>query len=48
MAKANSTARATAADSVGMRAFRELIRTYGLVERVMQPYFGRYGISGSQ
>ena len=48
MAKANSTARATVADSVGMRAFRELLRTYGLVERVMQPYFGRYGISGSQ
>jgi DNA-binding MarR family transcriptional regulator len=31
-----------------MRAFRELLRTYGLVERIMQPYFGRYGISGSQ
>src|SRR5262245_4471060 len=27
---------------------RELIRTFGLVERIMQPYFARYGISGSQ
>src|SRR5262245_44573422 len=29
-------------------AFRELIRTIGLLERVMQPYFARHGISGSQ
>ena len=29
-------------------AFRALIRAYGLVKRVMEPYFGRYGISGSQ
>ena len=29
-------------------AFRELIRLYGLLERVMQPYFARFGISGSQ
>lgn len=29
-------------------ACRELIRTFGLVERVMQPYFARFGISGSQ
>jgi DNA-binding MarR family transcriptional regulator len=29
-------------------AFRELIRTYGLVERVMNPYFARFGITGSQ
>jgi DNA-binding MarR family transcriptional regulator len=29
-------------------AFRELIRTFGLIERVMQPYFARFGISGSQ
>jgi DNA-binding MarR family transcriptional regulator len=28
--------------------FRELIRIMGLVERVMQPYFARFGISGSQ
>jgi DNA-binding MarR family transcriptional regulator len=29
-------------------AFRELIRTYGLAERVMQTYFARFGISGAQ
>lgn len=27
---------------------RELIRTFGLLERIMQPYFARFGISGSQ
>src|SRR5438132_203931 len=27
---------------------REFIRIFGLVERVMQPYFARFGISGSQ
>jgi DNA-binding MarR family transcriptional regulator len=25
-----------------------MLRTFGLVERVMQPYFARFGISGSQ
>jgi DNA-binding MarR family transcriptional regulator len=30
------------------RSFRQLIRTFGLVERVMQPYFARFGISGAQ
>jgi len=29
-------------------AFRELIRIMGLLERVMQPYFAQFGISGSQ
>jgi DNA-binding MarR family transcriptional regulator len=29
-------------------AFRELIRTFGVAERVMQPYFARFGISGAQ
>ncbi len=28
--------------------FRELIRTFGFLERVMQPYFARFGISGAQ
>ena len=28
--------------------FRQLLRTIGLLERVMQPYFARFGISGSQ
>jgi DNA-binding MarR family transcriptional regulator len=30
------------------RGFRALIRLSGLLDRVMQPYFGRYGISRSQ
>ena len=29
-------------------AFREWIRTLGLLERVMQTYFARFGISGAQ
>jgi DNA-binding MarR family transcriptional regulator len=29
-------------------AFRELVRTFGLLEQVMNPYFARFGISGSQ
>ncbi len=29
-------------------AFRALIRVYGLIGRIMQPYFSRVGISGSQ
>lgn len=28
--------------------FRELLHTLGMVERVMQPYFAQFGISGSQ
>jgi len=30
------------------RSFRQLIRNFGLVERIMQPYFARFGISGAQ
>jgi len=29
-------------------AFGSLIKTYGLLRRVMEPYFARFGISGSQ
>jgi DNA-binding MarR family transcriptional regulator len=29
-------------------AFRALVRSYGLVNHAMQPYFMRFGISGSQ
>src|SRR5215208_6059693 len=29
-------------------AFRALLRTLGLLKRVMEPYFARFGISGSQ
>jgi DNA-binding MarR family transcriptional regulator len=28
--------------------FRELVRTFGLLDRVMQPYFSQFGISGAQ
>lgn len=28
--------------------FRKLLRVFGLLERVMQPYFAHFGISGSQ
>jgi DNA-binding MarR family transcriptional regulator len=30
------------------QVFRQLVRTFGLVERVMQPYFAQFGISPSQ
>src|SRR5215468_1312905 len=30
------------------RSFRQLIRAFGLLERVMQPYFAQFGISGAQ
>jgi DNA-binding MarR family transcriptional regulator len=36
------------ASSAAERSFRQLIRNYGLIERVMQPYFARFGISGAQ
>jgi DNA-binding MarR family transcriptional regulator len=29
-------------------AFRAFIRTYGLLERVMNPFFAQFGISGAQ
>jgi DNA-binding MarR family transcriptional regulator len=29
-------------------AFRSLLRAYGLMKRVMEPYFAAFGISGSQ
>ena len=30
------------------QTFRALLRTLGLLKRVMEPYFGEFGISGSQ
>src|SRR2546429_5208799 len=30
------------------KAFREMIRLFGLLEKVMQPYFAGFGISGAQ
>jgi MarR family 2-MHQ and catechol resistance regulon transcriptional repressor len=35
-------------DAAPVRVFRGLLRAFGLMERVMQPYFARFGISGSQ
>src|SRR4051812_18183304 len=32
----------------GDNAFRGFIRTYGLLERVMNPYFAQFGITGAQ
>src|SRR5437764_13681043 len=39
---------ANASRTAAEKAFRELIRLFGLLEKVMQPYFARFGISGSQ
>ncbi len=39
---------AAAAARAGENPIRELVRTFGLLEKVMQPYFARFGISGSQ
>jgi MarR family 2-MHQ and catechol resistance regulon transcriptional repressor len=36
------------ADGIQEQSFRTLIRTLGLVDRVMQPYFARHGISGAK
>jgi DNA-binding MarR family transcriptional regulator len=38
----------TASAKPAEETFRALLRTYGLLGRVMQPYFTRFGISGSQ
>jgi DNA-binding MarR family transcriptional regulator len=35
-------------DPLSVRTFRELVRTFGLVERVMHNHFARLGISGAQ
>lgn len=37
----------TAGERVSTQAFRELLRAYGLLERLIQPYFSKFGISGS-
>lgn len=40
--------RRSATDRPQERAFRALVRTIGLLDRVMQPHFARFGISSSQ
>jgi len=44
----NSGAGGQVSPSTAEPAFRSLIKTLGLLKRVMEPYFGRFGISGSQ
>ena len=44
MSSTNQSGSAAASE----RAFRSLVRTLGLLERVMQPYFAQFGISGAQ
>jgi DNA-binding MarR family transcriptional regulator len=39
---------AQALERIGEGAWRELLRVFGALERVMNPYFARHGISGSQ
>src|SRR5262245_15454240 len=36
-----------ALQSPAERALRELVHAFGLLDRVMQPYFAKFGISGS-
>jgi DNA-binding MarR family transcriptional regulator len=38
----------TEAAPTRVRVFRKLIHTIGLLQRVMQPYFAQFGISGAQ
>jgi DNA-binding MarR family transcriptional regulator len=48
MATASPKPRAELTAKPAETAFRALLRIFGLLERVMQPYFARFGISGSQ
>jgi DNA-binding MarR family transcriptional regulator len=48
MQAAKTKSHALATHQLMEDVFRELIRTQGLLERVMQPCFARFGISGSQ
>jgi DNA-binding MarR family transcriptional regulator len=48
MGSIRSQARTTSPDPLSVRTFRELVRTFGLIERVMQTHFARFGISGAQ
>jgi len=45
---AGKTRRAAPNEPPQERALRELVRTIGLLERVMHPHFARFGISSSQ
>src|SRR3954451_1617460 len=43
-----TVARSATSDAPAEAAFRSLIRTFGLLERVMLPHFARLGVSASQ
>jgi DNA-binding MarR family transcriptional regulator len=47
MATRHTSPRTAAAGAISAQAFREFLRTYGLLDRFMQPYFAKFGISGS-
>lgn len=40
--------RMSSVDPLPVRTFRGFLRTFGLIERAMQPYFTQFGITGSQ
>ena len=48
MPPANGQVRSAPQPKVAEKAFRQLIRTIGLLERAMQPCFARFGITGGQ
>ena len=48
MASAHTKSLNGAATRPAENPLREFVRVVGLLERVMQPYFARFGISGSQ
>jgi DNA-binding MarR family transcriptional regulator len=48
MNAAKTDARSTVSGRPTESIFRELVRTFGLLERVMQAHFARFGISGAQ
>jgi DNA-binding MarR family transcriptional regulator len=48
MPRKQPTTALTEAAPTRVRVFRKLIHTIGLLQRVMQPYFAQFGISGAQ
>jgi DNA-binding MarR family transcriptional regulator len=48
MSRKRPTTALTEAAPTRVRVFRKLIHAIGLLERVMQPYFAQFGISGAQ
>jgi DNA-binding MarR family transcriptional regulator len=48
MSRKQPTTALTESAPTRVRVFRKLIHTIGLLQRVMQPYFAQFGISGAQ